>query len=242
MIKRFFKNPLVKTIEFRRRPLLPEEVFSFPTPALQNIPKWYKDMSPYSRGGTKPQLEPGNSSPKACMPVFDALTAGYVFLTPFDIEVRIYDNPDRPQLEVGFKGPNIIKGRTEDLAGMFPGPLGFTPGIYIWHTAFEAITPPGYSVLYTHPLNQEDLPFRTSSGIMDNDVYGHSGSIPFYVKKGWEGIIPQGTPFLQLIPFKRESWKGYNSPIEEDEGETAIPRTVVRGFYRDKWWQKKIYK
>jgi hypothetical protein len=77
---------------------------------------------------------------------------------------------------------------------------------------------------------------------MDTDIYGHSGSIPFSIKIGFEGIIPKGTPFLQMIPIKRESWKSVNSPIEEDEGVTAIPRTTIRGFYRDNWWQKKDYK
>lgn len=238
----FKKLSKPNVVEFRRRPRLPEEIFPFPTPSSRVVPAWYKDMPLYTRGGTKPELEPGNSSPKACMPLLDALTAGYMFVTPHDVEVRIYDNPNEPKVEYGYKGPSIIKTRGRDLAGMMPSPNGFTPGIYIWHTAFEAITPPGYSMLYTHPLNQDHLPFRTSSGIMDTDIYGHSGSIPFSIKIGFEGIIPKGTPFLQMIPIKRESWKAFNSPIEEDEGVTAIPRTTIRGFYRDNWWQKKEYK
>jgi hypothetical protein len=78
---------------------------------------------------------------------------------------------------------------------------------------------------------------------MDNDVYGHSGSIPFSVQIGWEGIIPKGTPFLQMIPIKREKWNHFNNEkVLEDESETAIPRTVRRGYYRDTFWQKKEYK
>jgi hypothetical protein len=238
-----FKKPLKRqTIEFRRRPNLPEEIFGWPAPAITEVPKWYKDMPLYTNGDTEPRLEPGNSSPKACMPVLDAITAGYVFLTPHDIEVRSFGNPERPQLLSGYAGPSIIKGRDEDLAGMMPSPAGYTPGMYIWHTPFEAITPPGYSMLYTHPLNNFEVPFITSSGIMDTDVYGHSGSIPFMVRMNWEGIIPKGTPYLQLIPFKREPWKMDKSKLEEDEEATAIPRTVRRGYYRDNWWQKKDYK
>jgi hypothetical protein len=172
------------------------------------------------------------------------MTAGYMMLLPHDVEVRIYpEKPDQPHLHTSYLGPSIIKERAEDLAGMMPALPGFTSGIFIWHTAFEAITPPGYSMLYTHPLNHDNLPFRTSSGFMDNDIYGHSGSIPFSVQKGWEGIIPKGTPFLQMIPIKRETWHHFaNEKVIEDDSETAIPRTVRRGYYRDNFWQKKEYK
>lgn len=238
------KLPKKKVVEFRRRPRLPAELFPMPVPSTRAIPQWYRDMPLYTNGDKEPRLTPGNSSPKACMPVFDAMTAGYMMLTPHDIEIRIFpEQPDVPQLHTSYLGPSIIKERAEDLAGMMPALPGFTAGVFIWHTAFEAITPPGYSMLYTHPLNYDDLPFRTSSGFMDNDIYGHSGSIPFSVLKGWEGVIPKGTPFLQMIPIKRESWTHFaNEKVLEDESETAIPRTVRRGYYRDIFWQKKEYK
>jgi hypothetical protein len=230
-----------RIVEFRRRPGLPGLLFPFPVPAVKAIPQWYRDIPMYLNGDTRIKLRPGNSSPKACVPVLDSLSAGYVMLTPHDIQVTTNPNGD-PELTAPYQGPSLLKTRDADLADLFPAPLGFTHGRYIWHTAFEAKLPKGYSMLYTHPLNQDNLPFKTASGIMDSDIYGHSGSVPFSVKIGWEGIIPKGTPFVQMIPIKREPWSHENSDIVEDDDRTAIPRVIGRGYYRDHWWQKKEYK
>ena len=61
--------------------------------------------------------------------------------------------------------------------------------------------------MITHPLNRNDLPFITISGIVDgNFAISADGNVPFYIKNNFEGIIPQGTPIAQLIPFYRQNW------------------------------------
>lgn len=239
----FFNNKSKNKIVFRRRSDLPAEIYPFPKPATNYVPQWYKEMPLYTRGETEANLVPGNSSPKACVPLLDALTAGYMMELPYDLEF-VSDPADKnnTQLFSRYQGPPMHQRRGIDLAGMMPALPGFSAGTYIWHTAFQISTPPGYSLLYTHPLNNDVLPFRTSSGIMDNDVYGHSGSIPFSVQLGWSGIVPKGTPIIQIIPIKRESWQMVASDeVERQEG-SAIPRIVRRGYYRDNYWVKKDYK
>lgn len=235
------KKSKKREVVFKPRSGLDVGVYDFPVPAINVIPQWYKDMPLYTNNDTKQRLKPSTTSAKACVPVLDSITAGYMMTTPHDIQVVMSDNGFQQILSPS-EIPSIIAYRGADLADMIPAAVGFTPGRYIWHTPFAAELPKGYSMLYTHPLNQDNLPFRTSSGLMDSDVYPHSGSLPFGLQLDFEGIIPKGTPFVQLIPIKRESWKSVNSKELEDDSRTAIPRTVGRGYYRDYWWQKKEYR
>lgn len=235
------KKSKKREVVFKLRSGLDPNVIDFPVPAVNVVPKWYKDMPLYTNNDTKIRLKPSTTSPKGCMPILDALTAGYMMTLPHDVQVVMSDNGFQ-QIIAPQEVPSILAYRGADLADLMPSAAGFTSGRYIWHTPFAAELPKGYSMLYTHPLNQDNLPFRTSSGIMDSDVYPHTGSLPFGLRIDFEGIIPKGTPFVQLIPIKRESWKSVNSKELEDDSRTAIPRIVARGYYRDVWWQKKDYK
>jgi hypothetical protein len=95
----------------------------------------------------------------------------------------------------------------------------------------------------THPLNRFDLPFTTTSGIVDSDKFFAPGNVPFFIKEGFSGIIPEGTPFLQLIPIKRATWK----MVENNKGLSdmnTIQGNWVRqkGFeYKKIMWDRKKY-
>jgi hypothetical protein len=103
-------------------------------------------------------------------------------------------------------------------------------------------TPKGYSLLVGHPLNRLDLPFFTLSGVVDADGVLTDGNLPFLLRKGFEGLIPAGTPFAQLIPIKREEWKLQKDEglvqVSSDNGKMAASRM---GYYKAKFWQKKKY-
>ena len=62
-------------------------------PASQIIPQWYKDTPSYYMGKKTP-MEDGSSpaSIKRCMPVFDAITAGYIIPTYTDLECSFVEN------------------------------------------------------------------------------------------------------------------------------------------------------
>jgi hypothetical protein len=63
-----------------------------PKPASRLIPDWYKNTNSYTSGDKKPDGA-GNTTAtiKKCMPVFDAMTAGYIIESPADIYVSIKD-------------------------------------------------------------------------------------------------------------------------------------------------------
>jgi hypothetical protein len=66
--------------------------FFSPQPATKVLPEWYKKQSEYVSNEKKPLRD--NETPstvKKCMPVFDALTSGYILFTPVDIYVSQRD-------------------------------------------------------------------------------------------------------------------------------------------------------
>jgi hypothetical protein len=95
-----------------------------------------------------------------------------------------------------------------------------------------------------HPLNRYDLPFTISSAIVDSDDFNAPGNIPFFLKDGFEGIIPAGTPFAQIIPIKRSSWMLVDDTTGMSDTE-SIQGTLVRQpetLYKKIFWRKKDYR
>jgi hypothetical protein len=123
-------------------------------------------------------------------------------------------------------------------------PTGHYPLEFTWQTGVANTIPLGYSMLITHPINRHDLPFTTLTGIVDGGlVMAPTGSIPFYIKDGFEGLIPQGTPIAQIIPFRQENWsskitKGLTEIAKEHHKKT---NSLIYGWYKKTFWIRKKY-
>jgi len=87
----------------------------------------------------------------------------------------------------------------------------------------------------------------TVSGIIDNDKVNLPGSMPFFLKEGWTGVIPKGTPYAQLIPFKREDWESeiiiedYNTIFKKNHENSKKYRIPNGGVYKNEVWTKRTY-
>ena len=65
------------------------------------------------------------------------------------------------------------------------------------------------------------------------------------VDSKFEGMIPAGTPFAQIIPIKRDNWKSrLGSKKEKDKynSDAVKFQTVFFDRYKKFWWNKKEYK
>lgn len=215
-----------------------------PSPASKAVPEWYAKSERFV-GSNKPVIKnlSLNAGLKACVPFLDALTSGYVMTTWTDIQVTPI-NEDQVEL-TWLVEPSPLSVRPPEVGSMIPRPAGHFDTHFIWHTQFGIEAPTGYSLLYTHPLNRFDLPFTTLSGLVDSDKYPGGGNLPFFVKKGFEGIIPAGTPFVQLIPIKREVWESEMGTEKDTNRLHQIAynsRAVASGFYKRNLWSRKEYK
>lgn len=212
-----------------------------PVPAKDVIPKWYKNLSRYSEG-TKLSIDnygSSNMSVKACMPFLDSLTSGYIIKLHCDILVDWQDDDSFTMKWTSDLPP--LTPRSQPVAEAVPTANGYTSFLQAWEIKYYFQAPKGYSVFVTHPLNRLDLPFISTSGIVDADRGIGSGGVPFALKKGFSGVIEAGTPILQLIPFKREDWK--KRIISPDSGYewNAISRNKITGWYKNELWQKKRF-
>lgn len=211
-----------------------------PNPDLAKsfVPEWYKQAEiTYKHEGKDV------SGLKTCMPFLDALISGYMLVTWSDIHVRkLEDGRIDIDWDANTTSPQMGE-RTGSVGRTIPRPAGHLDNHLVWTPKWGIKSPKGYSSLITHPLNRFDLPFTTTSGIVDSDNYSGSGNIPFFLKEGFEGIIPKGTPFAQVIPIKRENWTAVYDPALTstiyEAGDKL--RSVNRGYYRDNYWVKKAY-
>ena len=172
--------------------------------------------------------------------------SGYVYKTPCDIEFFI-DEKGNPDVKVS--DPNYQDFCTKrDPLPQFRHPDGYSEQHFAWWADWAVEVPEGYSVLYTTPLNRYELPFTTTNGIIDNDKVNLPGTMPFFLIKGFTGVIPAGTPYAQLIPFKRENWESsvIIEPAEllyEKNMDNAKKYRVPNGgVYQKEVWERRTYK
>lgn len=209
---------------------MPEYNIDHPTPTSRVVPEWYRKMP-----GSKDLTE----TVKKCIPFLDALTAGYTITLPVDV----YWNDDARKFM--YNSPFEIQSdhhavQTEDVEIDDT----YDPQPHKWINPWKVVTPKGYSCLFIHPLDRMDLPFYSFTGIVDTDKHPFTVNFPFVLKKGFTGLIPKGTPIIQVIPFKRDNWdskiidnKEYNGPV--DEFKILNPPFNT---YKRTWWTKKSYK
>jgi hypothetical protein len=221
-----------------------------PPPQPMLVPQWFKDIPVYQKNENSPFndklfVENGetNYSAKSCIPFLDSLTSGYSFNLWCDLQVRI-EKDGFQRITWGNSDVDLspVLGRLSPEG--FPSPNGFNSLIFSWKSHWGIKTPKGYSCIFTHPFNRTDLPFLTTTGILDTDKWGIWGLQPFHMQKDWEGVIQAGTPIIQIYPFKRDNW---NSKIDDSLSEWAnyenIRRTSkFRGYYKNKYWNKKYFK
>lgn len=215
-----------------------------PAPAKNYMPEWYKRLPPF-KSGNRPRWDKNtfsaNSTAKLCMPFFDTFVTGYIQETWVDI---IVEKDGHGGVVLNQSKPDLPIFNVRDNNETYSGPEEFYSGDnYVWMTQWEPKTPKGWSTLYMHPMNQFDLPFLTVNGVMDTDVWWQGGGLPFYIKRGFEGIIPKGTPMYQIVFFKRENWSSefakydYDRQIQLDNK----VRTRMHSAYKKLIWVKKNY-
>lgn len=226
----------------------PGDSLTPPQPAIKNIPEWYKSLPKFYDSNDEKTLDPKNNigtdgaqvSTKMCMPFFDALTMGYTYVLENDIYVDI-DKDGMPT--ISWDGDVMLVDVRPSLDIVLPD--NCHPIHYGWRMNWYYETPPGYSVLVTHPMNRYDLPFYTMSGVIESDIWGLPVFTAFFLQKGFRGKIPKGTPLFQMIPFKRDNWEleVLDNDIELDKHEIKAEkrRSMLYGYYKKTAWIKKVY-
>lgn len=234
------------------RPWLNEDSASRPGPIIKTLPDWYRnadrfDMDPETG---KPLEAPdgGGKYPtfKACPAVFDVMGSGYAYKTPCDIEFYEDASGNIQAKVLDEQHKSFIQERFP--MHQFAHPRGYHEKHFAWWADWAVELPEGYSALYAQPLNRFELPFLTTSGIVDNDKVHLPGTMPFFVLKGVTGVLPAGTPYAQIIPFRREHWESeVDASISQPEMLAKNQANIDKyrkpdgGIYQKEVWERRKY-
>lgn len=219
-----------------------------PVPATKNIPDWYIQMNEYATGKKEPVLKNIDgkistyipSTIKKCMPVFDAITAGYIMFTPFDLYIKQVDNEPYYMWQGG-----EIAFHPNAQFNLYPKLNEYTSAPkFVNNWIIE--TPKGYSSLIVSPMHRPNTEIDILPGVVDTDNYTTPISFPFVLKnKKFEGLIPAGTPMAQVIPFKREVWNmKFGNEKNNKEASKVVHKLKTKWFnsYKTQFWNRKEYK
>lgn len=221
-----------------------------PKPGKTQVPKWFSSANRYwkEEGQTETIRHQWGAEAlgfKSCPALLDIFLDGYYLTTPCDI--LFYKNPDNNLLlaktEQGFES---FIGPRSPMEG-FAVPYGHEEQHFHWYPNWGVRLEKGYSAIFMSPLNRYDLPFISTAGIIDSDMLEIPGFVPFFIRENFSGVIPAGTPYLQVFPFKRENWKMEVEYKEEQEMSdiknkaASFLRTTQNGQYKKNLWQRKVY-
>lgn len=211
-------------IKFYIDPILADLKEIHPEPTVIHTPEWFKKVSKHTIY---------NKTIKGCMPFLDAITAGYVLKLSEDIHISFnVDSRDKK----GEKDTYFLSGTAEAQHFVHQNQLNINAGHPQTHdnlqlgeknnfinnknknlpflkilNPFIIKTPPGYSCLFIPPLMNENDYFHALPGIVDTDKFDLPINFPIVANgdkyNTFTKTFPRGMPYIQVIPFKRESWK-----------------------------------
>jgi hypothetical protein len=231
----------------------------YPIPAKFNIPEWYKKLDHTVL----------NKTVKGCMPFLDSLTAGYILKMPQDFYIRHNIDNENEKGEK-FKDSFQTFGLHNQREILYAKSLNLNSGVdihpprqlegsplihknknlpfYKILNPWKIKTPKGYSCLFVPPLNNSDDRFFIIPAIVDTDTFIDEINFPIVINGDkytvLEDLIKKGTPYVQVIPFKRDKWKMKTKPRKSKEIQNVrvFHNLKIINIYKDKWWSKKSWK
>ncbi len=205
-----------------------------PKSAIHFIPDWYKEMEASFPKKRTPDALP---TIKKCIPVLDAMTAGYIIVAPCDVYVSFKDG--EPNYNSALS--NLIQFHPRKQAYLHPHVKDFQ--FPKWINPWAIKTPKGYSTLFIPPMHNPNEHFIILEGIVDTDTYYGPVNFPFVLKTLTDDfIIRAGTPLAQVIPFKRDTWK--HNISYEIETPLNVQKYLDSQFidrYKRLFWSRKSY-
>lgn len=231
----------------------------YPTPIKLNIPEWFKKL----------EFTVTDRTVKGCMPFLDTLTSGYLLKMPQDFHVvhnidvknekgetfkdsfqlfALHDQKDILYAKNINLNSDIDVHPTRQLEGSPLIKKNKNLPFYKIINPWKITTPTGYSCLFVPPLNNSDDRFSIIPGIVDTDTFPNEINFPIVINGDkypiLETLIKKGTPYVQIIPFKRDSWK---MNIKSKSQKDIQKKIFYRGLklihtYKDKYWNKKSWK
>ena len=224
-------------IRFRCDPAL-IDALPRPLPARAALPDWLRAMPMEAHSAMH---DGAVRTVKHCPPFIDAMRAGFVMPLPCDVHyadgafswdwnLPVPTTPGHPHAPLSFHA-------AAQLSGAPFGDDNLIKFIGFWTIAL----PEGWSLLATHPLNRDDLPFRTLTGLVDSDRFHQIGLLFPARWLAAEGActLLAGTPIAQCVPVQRAALDLHFAAFDASEAAafSAVGEAVLAapGVYRDQY-------
>lgn len=196
-----------------------------PAPASKFLPEWFRDLD-REMGMEDAHGLPGLTV-RACLPVADVMSQGWIIPTPVDIWTTVDPQSgglqfnwakDAPFAPIDMHHPDQIGAKYPPFEGQQPMKL-----INPWRVKL----PVGWSASFLHPVNHFELPFAAFNGTVDCDALEVPVNVPFLWTSTPGAVrMPAGTPMVQVIPFERAAQMRGSVVRAETGQETAARETA----------------
>lgn len=178
------------------------DILTPPAPANKFMPEWYKHLPTHSKSH-RDHRGSLSMTAKKCLPMLDIMTHGFIIPLAGDIHIRT--NEDASQIDITENQYiKLTEEHNQDQVGSkFPFPKHH---LVKFINPFVIKTPPGYSCMFIPPVNHIETRFMALGGIVDTDKYDREINFPsVWMATNFDGILPAGTPIVQVIPYKRDT-------------------------------------
>jgi len=211
-----------------------------PVPARGLLPDWLRAMPANAHSEIHGR---DIRTVKQCPPFVDAMAYGVMILLPCDVTVDhgslswAWDIPEpatsgHPRAPLSFHVP----------AQLTDTPFAPSGQAAIKFNSFWTIeVDPGWSLFATHPVNRDDLPFRTITGLVDADRF-HDGGINFpalWTEPDFSGVLPKGTPVAQCFAVPRTApelvFECFDADHQAAYSKTVSEVLATPGVYRKRF-------
>lgn len=208
--------------------------YFYPVPANKSLPEWYKKLPRYINKDQKTTSafmgEQQNKIPqtiKACLPVQDYITSGYIIRASSDIAITPTDDSGvnsfgwSSSLTVCDIHPNV----------QCPVDINKEKNHYVKiRNSWIIKTPPGYSCYIYQPEFLFNENIRLWPGVVDTDTFPEPVNFVGVLTTKDSFVIKAGDPLMAVFPFKRQDW-AHSVELTPEKSEVSIlSRTFERAY------------
>lgn len=215
-----------------------ENVYPKPIPAVKAMPGFFKKLDTQMDPS-----DPQSSTAKRCIPFIDAMSAGYIIPLWADLHVIASDDGLHAEFSKNMPMNDSISGHPEaQIKGHPYSDNPISSNALKLHNPWVITTPKGWSCYFVPPINHFERRFQPISASVDTDTYYNEINFPIIWTGGYgEFTIKRGTPFVQVIPYKRETLSLEVGITDKQKRDSVHRRlgTYLNSAYRKEFWHKR---
>lgn len=213
-------------------------------PMKKAVPDWYKHIPQFTDedgDSLTGLLKHGGQTGKtirACVPVLDYLTSGYLIRSTIHTKARNEPN-DKGEPGLVYMTSNTGMMGTHS-HGQCPVTVKGEKRTYIkFNSPWTIKTPKGYSCLFYQPFFSDlDPKLQLFPAIVDTDTYDKPINFPGYMEHGDVEVVP-GDALMCVVPFKRDDW---TSEVKLEQPPPSLFDSFIGGAYKRIFWRGKSFK